>query len=119
MSLVKKIAICTGFDENNNNAPIWEEQEIGVKPENITLNSSILGHSINSLSDIPDKLNTIFTKILPLDNTNTFDGFDQANAYEHILALDNEGKISAIELSSAELMTMYNWWLTQQSAEPN
>ena len=102
MSLVKKIAICTGLDENNNNQPIWETQNIGVDANNIILGSPFLGQN---------NLQSILSSFLPNQGLNSTDC---------VLGLDQNGKIFSTGISVSALNQMYDYWAQQQEPiEPN
>lgn len=102
MSLVKKIAICTGLDENNNNQPIWETQNIGVDANNIILESPFLGQN---------NLQSILSSFLPNQGLNSTDC---------VLGLDQNGKIFSTGISVSALNQMYDYWAQQQEPiEPN
>lgn len=99
MSLIKKIAICTGLDENNNNQPIWEVQEIGVKANNVLFTSNFLGQN---------NLNSMLNAFLPTQELTDFNC---------ILALDENGKLYSTGISVGWLNDRYAEWAAQQEPE--
>ena len=89
MSLVKKITICTGIDENNK--PIWAQpQSIGVDSPNVILTTNILGENNlhSALSVFPDT------------------AFSSEN-YGNILYLDDEGQIQVSNIPISWLQEKY------------
>ena len=101
MSLVKKIAICTGFSEPENEGesrqPIWTTQEIGVNANNVILPSSILGQN---------NLNSVLNNILP----------NQAfQDHDRILGLNENGIIQETGVPISWLSERYAEWLEEHS----
>lgn len=100
MSLVKKIAICTGFSEPENEGdsrqPIWTTQEIGVNANNVILPSSILGQN---------NLNSLLNNVLP----QTFQD------YNRILGLNEYGIIQETGVPISWLSERYAEWLEEHS----
>lgn len=112
MSLVKKIAVCTGFsepDQNNEVHPIWEDNEIGAKASNVILETRLLGQ--NTVQGV---LNKIFSN----EANSLSDG-------DSLLALDENGKIYSTGIPVSWLGELYADWEAEHSTpsdepeEPN